>query len=86
VQKTEILHAYKLHLDQKVTKRNYDSRKQFTLEMIPHIEEDETYLDRLFFDEAKFQVCGTFNRHNCHLWGSENPHDVTEHECVNHQR
>jgi hypothetical protein len=25
-------------------------------------------------------VCGTVNRHNCCIWGSENPQDVTGHE------
>jgi hypothetical protein len=45
-------------------------------------EEDETYLDRLrFSDEPTFHACGTINRYNCHIWGSENPHGVTEHEC-----
>jgi len=43
-----------------------------------HIEDDKTYLDRLFSDEAAFHVCGTVKRHSC-IWGSENPHDI-EHE------
>jgi len=42
-------------------------------------EEDETYLDRLrFSDEPTFHACGTINRYNCHIWGSENPHGVAE--------
>ena len=31
-----------------------------------------------FSDESTFHVCGKFNRHNCRIWGSENPHQVTE--------
>jgi hypothetical protein len=35
--------------------------------------------------KAKIKVCtrlwyGTVNRHNCHVWGSEKPHDIAEHE------
>jgi hypothetical protein len=36
-----------------------------------------------FSDEATFHVCEAVNRHNCRLWGSENPLDATEHgQCV----
>jgi len=27
--------------------------------------------DLCFCDEATFHVCGTYNRHICHVWGSE---------------
>jgi hypothetical protein len=46
--------------------------------MFSHIEED---LNRMcFYDETIFHVCGAVNRHNHHVQGSENPHDVTEHD------
>jgi hypothetical protein len=46
------------------------------------LEEDESGFKRIgFSDEAMFHMSGTVNRHNCCVWGSENPHDITEHEC-----
>jgi len=49
--------------------------------LLSHIEQDETYIKRLCFsNKSTFYVCGTVNRHNCHSWGSESPHDVTEHK------
>jgi hypothetical protein len=56
-------------------------RKQFALEMLLCTEEDEPYLNRTFFfsDEATFHVYEV-NRHNNHIQGSENPHNVTEYE------
>jgi len=42
-----------------------------------------TYFNRMsFYDEATFHACGKVNGHNCHVWRSENPYDITEHECV----
>jgi hypothetical protein len=51
--------------------------------MFSHIEEDKIYFDRpCLSDKVTFHVCGTVSRHNCCVWGSENPYDVTEHEHV----
>jgi len=67
--------AYKLQLVRRKTRKDHDSRRQFALEILSHIEDDETYNHRLCFpDDA------TFKRHNCRVWWSENPHDDTEHE------
>jgi hypothetical protein len=52
--------------------KNHDSIKQFALDMLACIEDDDTYLNRLFSDEATFHIC--------RVWGTENPHFVTEHE------
>jgi len=30
--------------------------------------------------EVTFPVCGTVNRQNCHVWQTESPQDITEHE------
>ena len=49
--------------------------------MLSRIEENGNYLDLvLFSDESTFHVCGKVNRHNCRIWGSENPHQVIEYE------
>jgi hypothetical protein len=43
--------------------------------------EDQTNLDRPSFSyEATFHVCETVSVHSHHVWGSENPQDVAEHE------
>lgn len=34
----------------------------------------------IFFDEATFQINGKMNRHNCRIWGTQNPHDIVEHK------
>jgi hypothetical protein len=42
---------------------------------------DDTFLKYVvFFDEATFCICGKVNRPMCQIWGSENPHEVMEHE------
>jgi len=62
------LHAWKLQLVWKVTFKGNDSKKQFDLEMLSHIEKDETYFDELCYSDETFHVHGTVNRHNCHVW------------------
>jgi hypothetical protein len=37
------------------------------------------YRDNFTYVEATCHVCGRVKRHNCRVWGYENPHDVTEH-------
>ena len=32
----------------------------------------------IFSDEAHFHLGGYVNKQNCHIWGSENPHEVLE--------
>jgi len=49
--------------------------------MVSCIEDDENYLNNpCFSDEATCHVSGTVNRYECRVMGSENPHDVNEHE------
>jgi hypothetical protein len=53
------LYSYRLQMVQKITCIAQDLRKRFTLEMLPHIEEDETYFKRICFsNEATFCVRG----------------------------
>ena len=43
--------------------------------------EDDTILLRLIFsDEATFHLSGKVSRHNVHIWGLENPHEIVQHE------
>jgi hypothetical protein len=72
------LDAYRLQLFQKITHTDLDLRKQFILEMLSCIEEDETYLKRICHcDKKTSHVCGTVNRHNCHVWARKHPHGVS---------
>ena len=50
-------------------------RKEFAVNMLQRISEDEAFLKRVCFsDEATFHVLGKLNKHNVRIWESENPH------------
>ena len=54
-------------------------RKEFAVNMLQRISEDEAFLKRVCFsDEATFHVSGKLNKHNVRIWGSENPHATRE--------
>ena len=75
------LHAYKLQLLHHIKPADHRKRTDFAVEMLSRIEENESYLDLvLFSDESTFHVCGKVNRHNCRIWGSGSPYQVTEYE------
>jgi hypothetical protein len=44
--------------------------------------EGDGFVERLFFsNEATFHVSGKANRHNISVWGADQPHAQTEHQC-----
>ena len=46
-------------------------RKEFAVNMLQRISEDEAFLKRVCFsDEATFHVTGKLNKHNVRIWGS----------------
>ena len=46
-------------------------RKEFAVNMLQRISEDEAFLRRVCFsDEATFHVSGKLNKHNVRIWGS----------------
>jgi hypothetical protein len=48
--------------------------------MLEQLTADDNYLQKIrFSDEATFHTHGVVNRHNCRIWGSENPHALMEH-------
>ena len=54
-------------------------RKEFAVNMLQRISEDEAFLKLVCFsDEATFHVSGKLNKHNVRIWGSENPHASRE--------
>lgn len=75
------LHAYKLQIVQSLKPDDKPRRFQFAQDILSDVEADENYLRRwIFSDEATFYVSGKVNRHNCRIWGSENPHAITEYK------
>lgn len=73
--------AYKLQVVQKLEQNDFPLRTEFANKVLDRLELNENYLKRICFsDEATFHVCGKVNRHNCRIWGSENPRTVIVHE------
>ncbi|GBM70960.1 hypothetical protein AVEN_112010-1 [Araneus ventricosus] len=47
----------------------------FAVEMLSPIENEHYFLNRVMFsDEATCHLSNKVNKHNCIIWGSENPH------------
>lgn len=73
------LHAYKIQLLHNIKEDDKPRRYNFAVEILNKVEEDNDFLRKVIFsDEATFHVNGVVNRHNCRIWGSENPHVVQE--------
>jgi len=75
------LYPYKLQLVQELKPNDKPRRLHFATDMLARINNDPTFLKRICFsDEATFHVSGKVNRHNCRIWGTQNPHAFIEHE------
>jgi hypothetical protein len=75
------LHAYKIQIVQELEPNDGRRRKEFAMDMLDRIDNDNGFLDRVIFsDESTFHVCGIINRHNGRIWGSESLHAVREYE------
>ena len=73
--------AFKIQLRHHIKPNDRPPREHFAAEMLLRIENDNLYLDNIdFSDKATFHLCGKINKHNCRIWGSENPHVILEHE------
>lgn len=71
---------YKLKLVQQLKDTDKPLRRDFCIAMQEKLE-DNGFDDRLVFsDEATFHLNGKVNKHNTRIWGSENPHELLEHE------
>ena len=68
------LFAYKVQMLQALQPNDMPRRKEFAVNMLQRISEDEAFLKLVCFsDEATFHVSGKLNKHNVRIWGSENP-------------
>lgn len=75
------LYAYKVQLLQAFEPNDKPKQKEFAVNMLEWISEDETFLTWVCFsDEATFHVSGKLNTYNVRIWGSEQSH-VTRELC-----
>ena len=71
---------YKLQLVQQLKDTDKPAHRDFCIPMQEKLENDG-FDDRLVFsDEATFHVNGEANKHNTLIWGTENPHEILEHQ------
>lgn len=74
------LHAYKIQLRHEIKTADRPKRTAFASFMLNEIDDNPNFLKRvLFSDEATFHTSGVVNRHNCRIWGSQQPNNVQEH-------
>ena len=65
------LYAYKVQMLQALQPNDMPRRKEFALNMLQRISEDEAFLKRVCFsDEATFHISGKLNKYNVRIWGS----------------
>ena len=68
------LFAYKVQMLQALQPNDMPRRKEFEVNMLQRISEDEAFLKRVCFsNEATFHVSGKLNKHNVRICRSENP-------------
>ena len=80
LKKTNAHDAFKLQLVQHLKDTDKPLPRDFCI-AIQQKMEDDGFDDRLDFnDEATFHVNGKVNKHNTRIWGTENPHEVLEHQ------
>ena len=65
------LYAYKVQMLQALQPNDMPRRKEFAVNMLQRISEDEAFLKRVCFsDKATFHVSGKLNKHNVRIWES----------------
>ncbi|XP_053448571.1 uncharacterized protein LOC128586608 [Nycticebus coucang] len=71
--------AYRIQVHQ-MLEEDYHARLTFCHQFNEKLSNDDTFLSNLMFSgEATFHINGKVNRHNCHIWGTENPPESVEH-------
>jgi len=73
------LHPYRIQLVQELHETDFPARRVMCEELINMFAEAEQTLANICFsDEAPFHVGGCVNKHNCRIWGYENPPILVE--------
>ena len=62
------LYAYKVQMLQALQPNDMPRRKEFAVNMLQRISEDEAFLKRVCY-EATFHVSGKLHKHNVRIWG-----------------
>jgi hypothetical protein len=71
---------YKLQLVQALKLEDLAIRYEFCCKILARIENGDLPARLIFSDKVTFHINGKVNRHNVHIWGTENPHVSLEHE------
>ena len=70
---------YRLRVLQQLSDEDYCARKAMCDELLRLHQENDDFLFNVFWsDEATFHLSGCVNKHNCIIWGYENPNNITE--------
>ena len=73
------LFPYKIQIVQKMEHQDRPNRRAFARTLLRRSTADRDYIRKIAFtDEATFSVDQVVNRHNCRIWGTENPHETFE--------
>lgn len=68
-------HPYSIQLHQELFERDFEKRLYFCRWALEKINLEENFFGKvLFSDEATFHKNGFVNRHNCHYYDTNNPH------------
>jgi hypothetical protein len=69
------LRAYKIQMIPALRPSDQVARANFAVDMAERIDTSPDFLLQVCFSgEATFHVSGVFNRCNCRIWGTQNPH------------
>lgn len=72
-------YAYKIQLTQELKERDHLQRRNFVNWVLEHRAVDNHFARKIIFsDEAHFTLHGHVNKHNCRIWGAENPRVIQE--------
>ena len=72
------MRPYSLRVLQELSEEDFCARKAMCDEFLQlHNEDDQFLLNVFWSDEATFHLTGRVNKHNCILWGYENPNNFT---------
>jgi len=71
---------YHLHLLQFLKPTDHIDRSNFCIEMQDTVKEEGLIDHVVFSGESTFHISGKAHRHNVHIWGTENPHEMVQHE------
>lgn len=81
VKKTLKFKPYKIQVIHHLKETDHTSRLAAANELLIMFDDNRNLVKQLLFsDEATFHLSGCVNRHNCRIWGSENPHETFQYE------